>query len=50
MTLKINKALMNRMNCVISSKQYESYNKLYNKVQFDKLVSNIIPKPNVKLL
>ena len=50
MTLKINKALMDRMNCVMSSKQYESYNKLYNKVQFDKLVSNIMPKPHVKLL
>ncbi len=50
MTLKINKALMDRMNCVMSSKQYESYNKLYNKVQFHKLVSNIMPKPHVKLL
>ena len=49
-TLKMNKALMNRMNCVMSSKQYESFNKYYNKVQFEKLINNIMPKPHIKIL
>ena len=49
-TLKINKALMNRMNCVMSSTQYDSYNQYYNKVQFDKLRNHLMPKPHIKLL
>ena len=50
MTLKVNKALMDRMNCVMTSTQYDSFIKMYNKVQFDKVKENIMPKPHIKLL
>ena len=50
LTLKINKALMDRMNCIMSSTQYDSYTKMYNKLQFDKIKKNIMPKPNIKIL
>ena len=50
MTLKVNKALMDRMNCLMSSTQYDSFNNMYNKVQFDKVKINLMPKPHVKLL
>ncbi len=49
-TLKVNKALMDRMNCVMSSTQYDSYNQMYNKVQFNKIKNHIMPKPHIKLL
>ena len=50
LTLKVNKALMERMNCLMSSTQYDSYTKIYNKLQFDKIKKNIMPKPNIKIL
>ena len=50
LTLKVNKALMERMNCLMSSTQYDSYTKMYNKLQFDKIKKNIMPKPNIKIL
>ena len=50
LTLKVNKALMDRMNCLMSSTQYDSYTKVYNKLQFDKIKNNIMPKPHIKIL
>ena len=49
-TLKMNKAIMNKLNNVMNSTEFNFYNKKFNKFQYDKLKKYLMPKPFIKVL
>ena len=49
-SLKINKTIMNKINNIMTSTQYDFFNQQFKNIQYDNYKKYLMPKPHIKLL
>ena len=49
-SLKINKTIMNKINNIMTSTQYDLFNQQFKNFQYDNYKKYLMPKPHIKLL
>ena len=49
-TLKMNKTIMNKINNIMTSTQYDFFNQQFKNFQYDTYKKYLMPKPHIKLL